>query len=276
MPFEFSVEYFKYFAEARLIPFGINLFVALLVFYVGRAIARFLTNTFHKVTAKKIDESLRKFTGSVIYSFLLAVVIIAALERLGVRTTAAIAILGAAGLAIGLAFQGTLGNLASGVLLMVFRPFKVGDLVTAGGHTGVVGEISVFTTTMKTPDNKIIIIPNGAVAGGSITNYTAEGTRRIDLVIGVGYGDDLNKAKEVLETTVAKDERVLKEPATQVAVAELGASSVDFVVRPWVNVADYWDVKFALTKAIKEALDEAGLNIPYPQRDLHIIDRSAA
>jgi len=270
VPFSLSLDYFKHFADEKLVPFAINLAVALAIFFFGRIIAKSVTKAFRKVIAKRLDPSLAKFLGSIIYTLLLAVVVIASLERLGVKTTAAVAILGAAGLAVGLALQGSLGNFASGVLLIIFRPMKVGDVVTVAGHTGGVEEIAVFTTTLKTPDNQTVIIPNGQITGGTIVNLSAQGTRRIDLEIGVGYSDNLNKAQEVLEGVIAADARVLKDPAPQVAVCALGDSSVNFVFRPWVKVEDYWDVRFDMLKASKEALDEAGLSIPYPQTDVHL------
>ncbi|MHC4759527.1 MAG: mechanosensitive ion channel family protein [Planctomycetota bacterium] len=191
---------------------------------------------------------------------------------LGVPTAQFAVVVGAAGLAIGLAWQGSLSNFASGFLIMVFRPFKVGDVVEAAGVLGKVGEIQIFTTIINTPDNIRVIVPNAQITGGNIKNYTANSQRRVDLVIGISYEDDLRKAKEVIEGVLSADERVLEDPATTVAVSELGDSSVNFVVRPWVTPADYWDVYFDMTSKIKLALDENGISIPYPQRDIHIKD----
>ncbi|MBT8491473.1 MAG: mechanosensitive ion channel [Deltaproteobacteria bacterium] len=270
MPFELSLEYLQYIASDKLVPFAINAAVALAIFIVGRWIAKAIRNAFAKYVGSKLDASLSKFLSSMLYALLLAVIIIAALERLGVKTTAAIAIIGAAGLAVGLALQGSLGNFASGVMLIIFRPFKVGDLVTLSGNTGVVQEVAIFTTILATPDNKTVIIPNGQITSATIVNLTARGTLRIDLEVGVGYSDDLGKAQTVLEGVLTGDDRILKDPAPQVAVASLGESSVNFVVRPWVKVDDYWDVRFDVTRRMKESLDEAGLNIPFPQRDVHM------
>jgi len=200
----------------------------------------------------------------------MAVVIIAALERLGVQTTAAVAILGAAGLAIGFALQGSLGNFASGVMIIIFRPYRIGDLVKLAGEVGIVEEIEVFNTIVVTPDNRTIIIPNGQVAAAPIENLSAKGQLRIDLVFGIGYGDDIRKAKEIMTEVVGNDERIIKEQGVQIAVSELGDSSVNFVVRPWVLVADYWDVRFEITERIKLAFDENGISIPFPQTDVHL------
>lgn len=272
-----SIEYLKYLTNAYFIPFGINLIIALLVFYIGRSVSRLIVRVLDRVAERSnMDESLRKFLGDLAYGLLMAIVIIAALERLGVKTTAAIAILGALGLAVGFALQGSLGNFASGVLLIMFKPYKVGDLVTAGGHTGVVTAIKVFNTELKTPDNRKIMIPNGQITGGSIENMSALEIRRIDMTFGIGYGDDIKKAKAMIEEVLGKDDRILAEPAFQVAVGELGDNSVNFVVRPWVKVADYWGVKFDTLERLKEAADANGISIPYPQRDVHLYDESKA
>lgn len=271
MQASFSVEYAKFLAHEYLVPFGLNLVIAILVFYIGRSIARFIVRLVTRIAERSsVDESLTKFATDLIYAVLMMVVIIASLERLGVKTTAAIAVLGAAGLAIGLALQGSLGNFASGVMIIMFKPYKVGDLVTVAGHTGVVEGVKVFNTVLVTPDNKQILIPNGQITGGSIVNLTARGTLRIDLTFGIGYDDDMKKAKAMIEGVLNQESRILAEPAPQVAVAELADSSVNFVVRPWVNVADYWDVRFAVTEALKDAADREGISIPYPQQDVHM------
>ncbi len=273
----FSVEHLKDLINAYLIPFGINLIIALLVFFIGRSVSRLIIRVLDRVAERSnMDESLRKFLLDLAYALLMAIVVIAALERLGVKTTAAIAILGALGLAVGFALQGSLGNFASGVLLIMFKPYKVGDLVTAGGHTGVVTGIKVFNTELKTPDNRKIMIPNGQVTGGSIENMSALGIRRIDMTFGIGYDDDIKKAKAMIEEVLRSDDRILAEPAFQVAVGELGDNSVNFVVRPWVNVADYWGVNFDTLERLKEAADANGISIPYPQRDVHMYDESRA
>lgn len=269
-PFEFSLAYFKALSSAYLVPFGINLIVAIAVFIVGKMVVNILVNTVDKLTKGRLDDSLRSFLTSVLRGILLAVVAIAALERLGVQTTAAVAILGAAGLAIGFALQGSLGNFASGVMIIIFRPYKIGDLVKLAGHVGVVEGIEVFNTVLVTPDNRTIIIPNGQVGSGTIENLSARGNLRIDMVFGIGYGDDIKKAKNIMQDLISKDDRVLSEPAPQVAVSELADSSVNFVVRPWVKVEDYWDVRFDLHERIKIAFDEQGVSIPFPQQDVHM------
>ena len=213
---------------------------------------------------------LIEFIGSIAKAALLLFVIIASLDMLGVNTTSLIAMLGAAGLAVGLALQGSLQNFASGVLLIIFRPFKIGDFVEAGGTVGTVEKITIFNTIVLSPDNREIIVPNGAIYGGTITNFSARDSRRIDMVFGIGYGDDIKKAKDILMQAMASDSRVLKDPAPVVALAELADSSVNFVVRPWVKGADYWDVKFDLTEHIKMAFDEKGISIPFPQMDVHM------
>ena len=255
-----------------VIPWSINIFFALAIFIVGRWVIKVVVNLLKKVLQKsKMDVILVNFVSSIVKSLLLLFVIIAALDQLGVNTTSLIAVLGAAGLAVGLALQGSLQNFAAGVMLIIFRPFKTGDFVEAGGTMGIIESISIFTTIMRTGDNREVIVPNGAIFSGTITNYSARATRRIDMVFGIGYGDDIKKAKEIMEQVISADDRVLKEPAPLIAVAELGASSVDFNVRPWVNTGDYWAVKFDLTEKIKLAFDENSISIPYPQMDLHMI-----
>jgi small conductance mechanosensitive channel len=222
------------------------------------------------MTKKNVDPAVNSFVCSLVYVTLLIFVIIAALAQVGIQTTSLIAVLGAASLAIGLALQGSLANFAAGVLLIIFRPFKVGDYVECAGTAGAVDEMQIFTTLLNSPDNKKIIIPNAKLLGDVITNYSAKDTRRVDLVIGVGYGDDLQKVEKVLSDIVSQDERVLKDPAPTIAVLELADSSVNFAVRPWVKTADYWPVYFALTKNIKMRLDAEGIAIPFPQRDVHL------
>lgn len=270
MQFELSTRYFRYMADEYLVPFGIRFVIALAVFIIGKAVVRVIVNTTDKLVEGRIDESLRTFLSSVLHGLLMAVVVIAALERLGIQTTAAVAILGAAGLAVGFALQGSLGNFASGVMIIVFRPYKIGDLVKLAGQIGVVEQIEVFNTIVVTPDNRTIIIPNGQVAGGPIENLSAKGELRVDLVFGIDYGDDIKKAKEIMEKIVAEDDRVIKERGVQIAVSELADSSVNFVCRPWCTVADYWDVRFDLTERIKIAFDENDITIPFPQRDVHM------
>lgn len=257
--------------------YGLPLVWAIIVFIVGRIVARIITKVVAKMMTKSnIDETLVKFTKTVVYVALMIFVILAALGKLGIETTSFAAILAAAGLAIGLSLQGTLSNFASGFMLILFRPFKVGDFVEAGGVSGVVEEIQIFSTKMRSGDNKEITVPNGQIIGSTITNYSAKETRRVDLVIGVGYNDDLKKVRAVLEDILAKDERVLKDPAPTIGVAELADSSVNFVVRPWVKSGDYWPVLFDTQETVKLRFDAEGISIPYPQQDLHIIKEESA
>lgn len=253
------------------IPWGINIILALGTFFVGRWVANILLKIVRKLLGKsKMDAILVNFVVSILHALLLLFIVIAALDQLGVDTTSLIALLGAAGLAVGLAMQNSLQNFAAGVMLIIFRPFKTGDYVEAGGTAGVVETISIFSTIMRTADNREVIVPNGAIYNGTITNYSARETRRVDMVFGIGYGDDIRKAKQLLSDIVAADARILQEPAAQVVVGELADSSVNFNVRPWVKSGDYWDVKFDLTEQIKIAFDENGITIPYPQMDVHL------
>jgi small conductance mechanosensitive channel len=247
-------------------------FVALLIFLIGKWIARRITNVLIRLMkSRDVDVTLIKFLEGIIYYALLASVVIAAAGQLGIKTTSFLAVLGAASLAIGLALKDSLSNFSSGVMLILFRPFRVGDWVTIGGETGKVEAISVFSTILNTGDNQKKIIPNGAISNATITNITANPTRRVDLVVGIGYDDDIRKAKETLETILAADSRIHKDPAPTVAVSALGASSVDLVVRPWVDTADYWDVFFSLNETIKLTFDEKGISFPFPQQDVHLI-----
>jgi len=258
-----------------VIPWAINIVFALGIFIVGRWVVRALAGILKRMLIKaKMDDILVDFICAIARTALLLFVIIAALEQLGVDTTSLIALLGAAGLAVGLALQGSLANFAAGVMLIVFRPFKAGDFVEAGGTTGVVENISIFSTTMRTGDNREVIVPNGGIYGSNIINYSARETRRIDLVFGIGYGDDIRKARDIIFDILAQDERILKDPEPVVAVGELGASSVDFVVRPWVATADYWVVRWDLLEKIKLAFDANGVSIPFPQRDVHIYQQA--
>ncbi|GGD39125.1 mechanosensitive ion channel protein [Malaciobacter pacificus] len=251
--------------------YAVKIVIAIVIFYIGKWVARKLTDLVVKITRKtgKVDETLLKFLSNIIFYVLMIVVILTALEQLGVDTTSFLAILGAAGLAIGLALKDSLSNFASGVMIIMFRPFKVGDFINAGGVSGSVEEISIFNTILKTGDNQTLIVPNGAITSGTITNVNAKPTRRVDLVVGIGYDDDIKKAKEVLNTIITSDERVLVDEGVTVAVSELADSSVNFVVRAWVNTPDYWAVKFDLTENIKLTFDKEGISIPYPQQDVH-------
>ncbi|BFM21167.1 mechanosensitive ion channel family protein [Gilvimarinus japonicus] len=268
--FEFNQDDVMTFVHNHVIPWGINIVTALLIFIIGKIVVKILVNLLGKVLGRtKLDNILVDFVQAIANALLLIVVIIAALDQLGVDTTSMIALIGAAGLAIGLALQGSLQNFASGFLLLVFRPFTAGDYVEAGGTAGVVKTISIFTTTLNTPDNKEVIVPNGQIYNDNITNYSKLPTRRVDMVFGISYGDDIKKAKEIMERVVKADERVLAEPAPTIAVSELADSSVNFVVRPWVKTSDFWPVKFDLVENIKLAFDEGGITIPFPQMDVH-------
>lgn len=257
--------------ETMLTTFGLKIVAALLIFFVGRWIAKRIQNGLEKGMLKShIDPVLVTFTVNMTFAAVMVFVVLAALGQLGVQTTSFIAVLGAAGLAVGLALQGSLSNFAAGVMIIIFRPFKIDDYVEGGGVSGTVKAIHIFTTTLTTPDNKRVIVPNSKMMGDNITNYSAEGTRRVDLTAGISYGDSIDKAKAVLIDMLNKDARVLKDPAPFVGVLKLGDSSVDFAVRPWVKVEDYWAVFFDLNETIKKRFDAEGLSIPFPQRDVHI------
>ncbi|MBQ0719878.1 MAG: mechanosensitive ion channel [Gammaproteobacteria bacterium] len=251
--------------------YGVKMIVALLIFVIGKWVAKKLSNVTRRLMlSREVDTALVNFMSSMVYYALLIFVVIAALGQVGIQTASFVAIVGAAGLAIGLAMQGSLSNFAAGVLIIIFKPFKIGDFVEMAGTSGVIENIMIFTTEMKTGDNKKVIVPNSSVLGGIITNYSANDTRRVDLIMGIGYSDDIDKAKRVLGELVAADERILKEPAPVIAVSELADSSVNFVVRPWVKSADYWGVYFDLTEAVKKRFDQEGISIPYPQQDIHL------
>ncbi len=255
--------------------YGIQILIALAIFIIGKWVAKVVTNGVRKVMEKRnVDPALISFAGNLIYSIMLIFVVIAAIDKIGVQTTSFIAVIGAAGLAVGLALQGSLANFASGVLIILFRPFKIGDFIDAGGAVGVVEEISILVTILKTPDNKKIIAPNAAIMGGVITNVTANDTRRVDMVFGVSYTDDLEKVKSILEEIIASDERILKDPAPQVVVAEHGDSSINFKVRPWTATGDYWGVYFDMHMKVKLRFDQEGISIPFPQRDVHLFQES--
>lgn len=258
-----------------LTQLGIKLITAIAIFYIGKWVAKTVTNLARKAMARTdMEDTLENFLANILYYALMAAVIIAAINQLGVETTSLLAIVGAAGLAVGLALQGSLSNFASGVMIVLFRPYRVGDVIEAGGVTGSVEEVQIFTTIMKTPDNKKIIVPNSQIMAGEITNYSANPTRRVDLVAGCGYDDDLDKVRQVLEGIVAADDRILEDPAPTIAISELADSSVNFVVRPWVKSADYWGVYFDLTEHIKKRFDQEGISIPFPQRDVHVYNHN--
>jgi small conductance mechanosensitive channel len=256
---------------------GLKVVAAIAIFIIGRWIAKLLRRGVKRMLERAaVEPIISGFTTSIVYIALLVFVVIAALGQLGIQTTSFIAILGAAGLAIGLALQGSLANFAAGFLLIIFRPFKVGDFIEGAGVAGVVREIQIFTTTLRTPDNKTIIIPNAKLSGDNIVNYSAEETRRVDMTVGVSYDADLSRVREVLNDIIGKDARILPDPAPQVAVAELADSSVNFIVRLWTRTEDYWGVKFDATETIKNRFDAEGIGIPFPQRDIHIVGGSAA
>lgn len=253
-----------------VLPWGKNIIFAILIYIVGRIIAKIVLSLIMKVLGKSNkDQMLLKFIHSILSALLLLIVIIAALSQLGVDTTSLVALIGAAGLAIGLSLQDSLKNFAAGVMILVFKPFKAGDYVNAAGMEGVVNSISVFTMELTTPDNKEVIIPNGSVLATPIINFSSKPTRRIDMVFGIDYGDDLRKAKQIIEKVLAENTKVLKDPAPVVAVAALADSSVNINVRPWVNNADYWAVYSEVHEAIKLAFDAEGITIPFPQQVLH-------
>ncbi|MDJ0781059.1 MAG: mechanosensitive ion channel, partial [Desulfosarcinaceae bacterium] len=258
-------------ASELLTLYGLKLVAAVVIFIVGRWVAKLLRKLIERLMVKSnMDQTLVSFTGNLAYIALLAFVIIAALGQLGIQTTSFIAVLGAAGLAIGLALQGSLSNFAAGFLMIIFRPFKVGDFIEGAGVAGVVEEIQIFTTQLKTPDNKTIIIPNSSLTADNIVNWSVKGTRRVDLTMGIGYDDDIDQARQIMTDIMAADERILKDPAPQIAVSELADSSVNFTVRPWAAAGDYWGVYFDLTEQFKKAFDKAGISIPYPQSDVHL------
>ncbi|MDH5299512.1 MAG: mechanosensitive ion channel [Desulfobulbaceae bacterium] len=251
--------------------YAVKLAVAILIFVVGRWFSHRVAALLVKVLEhRQVEVTLVSFLRNIVYYALLVAVIIAAVNQLGINTASFLAVIGAAGLAVGLALKDSLANFSAGVMLILFRPFKVGDFVVAGGVSGTVTEVSIFNTEMATPDNQKVMVPNSAVMGNVITNVTANPTRRIDLTVGIGYGDDMARAKEVLTAIVGADSRILKEPEPVVAVAELGENGVNLVVRPWVMTNDYWQVRFDLTERIKSEFDGAGLHIPFPQREVHL------
>jgi len=250
--------------------YAINIVIALAIFIIGKRIAKLASSIVKKMLIKAdIDEMLTNFLTNITYGLGIAVVVLAALNQLGIETTSFIAILGAVGLAVGLAFQSTLSNISAGVMLVIFRPFKLGDFIEAGGVAGVIEELNLFNTVFKTGDNKVIIVANSNIIGGNITNYSKKDTRRVDFVFGIGYDDDLKLAKNTLLEVVNNDSRILQDPEPFVAVSELADSSVNFVVRAWVKSGDYWAVNFDIIEKVKLTFDEKGISFPYPQMDIH-------
>jgi small conductance mechanosensitive channel len=258
---------------ALLSVYGLKILAAIAVFIVGRWVAKLMRKIVNKLMQnRKVDATITKFVANLTYIVLLTFFIIAALGLLGIQTTSFIAIIGAAGLAIGLALQGSLANFAAGFLLIIFRPFKVGDFIEAAGVAGTVEVIQIFTTELATPDNRTIIVPNSKLTGDNIINYSTKGTRRVDMVFGIGYEDDIDKARNIITEILSRDERVLKDPPMKIAVSELADSSVNFVARPWVNFSDYWSVYWETTETVKKQFDAQGISIPFPQRDIHVYE----
>jgi len=260
-----------------LSTWGLKVVGAIAVLIIGMTVAKMIRGSMTRGLAKtKLDPTLIPFLAGIVYYAVVAFVVTAVLGLFGIQTTSLIALLGAAGLAVGLALQGTLGNFSAGVMLLIFRPFRAGDFVEAGGVAGAVQEVGIFSTTLATPDNVRIILPNSSVYGQTIKNYAANPTRRNDMVFGISYSDDIGRALETINRILGADERVLKEPAPVVAVSELGDSSVNLVVRPWCKKEDYWALRFDLNRTLKEELEAAGCSIPFPQRDVHLYNESAA
>ncbi|MEA3412346.1 MAG: mechanosensitive ion channel [Pseudomonadota bacterium] len=260
-----------------LIPWGTRIVFALIIFIVGRWIVKAMVKALRRALAKaNMDQMLINFLSNIAYMALLVVVVLAVLEQLGVNTTSALAVFGAAGLAIGLALQGSLSNFAAGVMLVFFRPFNTGNFVEVAGVTGIVEEIRIFSTVLRTPDNREIIIPNGQINDDKIVNFSARDTRRIDLVLGIGYGDDIGKARQLIEEIISGDERILADPEPQVMLLELADSSVNIATRPWVRSSDYWAVRADLLEKVKASFDSNGISIPYPQQDVHLVSDKAA
>lgn len=260
--------------DIYVLPWSINIIMALLIFFVGKYVVGAITNIVGSLMVKaRIENILVAFISSIVKTILLLFVTVASLDQLGVDTTSLIALIAAAGLAIGLSLQSTLQNLAAGVMLVIFRPFKDGDYIEAAGITGTVENINIFNTVMRTGDNREIIVPNGSIYGDTITNYSARATRRVDMVFSIGYDDDLRKAKEIIKNILDADDRVLSDPEPLIVVAELAESSVNFNVRPWCKSSDYSSVLYDTHESIKLAFDEQGISIPYPQMDVHHVEK---
>ncbi|MFH1214929.1 MAG: mechanosensitive ion channel domain-containing protein [Pseudomonadota bacterium] len=257
--------------------YGLNILAALIIYIIGRWTAKFLQRFAQRLMTKgKVDPTLVHFVGNIAYIGMLTFVILAALNQLGIQTTSFIAVLGAAGLAVGLALKDSLSNFSAGVLLILFHPFKKGDFIEAAGTAGTVEEIQIFTTMLVTPDNKAIIVPNSKIIGDNIVNITAKPTRRVDFVFGVGYGDDIDKVKEVISQVLSEDQRIMPDPAVFIGVAALADSSVNFAVRAWVKASDYWPVFFDTNEKMKKRFDAEGISIPFPQRDVHLFEAGKA
>ncbi|MFO7989070.1 MAG: mechanosensitive ion channel [Desulfotignum sp.] len=253
-----------------LTKYGLSIIGAVIILIVGRIAANIGKRIIGKLMERsKVDPSVISFFSSLVYYAILAFAVLAALAKFGIQTASFIAVIGAAGLAVGLALQGSLANFAAGVLILILHPFKTGHYIEAAGVAGTVKDIQMFTTTLATPDNIMILVPNGKILNDVIKNISGYDTRRIDLVIGIGYGSNIEKAWQILEDIIKSDDRVLKEPAYTIAVSELADSSVNFIVRPWVKSSDYWATRFDMLKTIKQAFDENEIEIPFPQITVH-------
>lgn len=258
------------FVHTHIVPYAWNIIAALLLFLIGVWVVARISHWLKKLLETRMDSTVAQFVGRIIHVLLFAVVVIAALDRLGVDTTSLVAMLGAAGLAVGLALKDSLSNFAAGVMLILFRIFRVGHYVEIAGTAGTVAEIRIFATVLSTGDNKVVTVPNGKILTGNIVNYSEKPTRRVDMQFGVGYEADLSDVKRILQEIVAADERCLKEPAPTIVVSELADNSVNLLCRPWVKAADYWAVKWSMTEEVKRRFDEAGVSIPFPQMDIHV------
>ncbi len=266
-----NIEGILQFIKLGALNYGVKILIAIAILIIGRLAAGIVKSVVKKAAKKANTETtVTGFIANISYVATLIFFVIAALRQLGIETNSLVAVLGAAGLAIALALQGSLSNFAAGFLVILFKPFKAGDYIEGGGVGGTVKEIQIFTTVLTTPDNKKVIVPNSKLTTDNIINYTTEETRRIDLVVGVGYNDDLKKVKETLTDILSHYSEILPEPAPVIAVSNLGDSSVDFVVRPWVKTQDYWDVRFRLNEEIKNRFDDEDITIPFPQRDVHV------
>jgi len=265
-----NASHYSEMALTYVAQYGMKIIAAILIFLIGKwAVTKISSFTKMLMERSNVDQTLVEFAESLLYFVLLLMVVLASLNALGINTTSFIAVFGAAGLAIGLALQGSLANIGAAVLIILFRPFKVGDFIEAGGATGTVDDVNLFSTIISPVDNRTIIVPNAAIIGGNITNYSKKPQRRVDHVFGIGYDDDLKLAKETLMEIMTQEDRILQDPAPFVAVSELGDNSVNFVTRAWVESADYWDVHFEMIEKVKLTFDEKGISFPYPQMDIH-------
>ena len=254
-----------------LSSFGLSLFIALTILIAGRQVVKIVIKVISSALERSnTEDTVRIFVTNLLNTLLMIVVFIAAINQLGIQTTSIIAVLGAAGLAIGLALQGSLSNFAAGILIVIYRPYKVGDYIQADNHLGTVDDIQIFSTVLKTPDNKLVIVPNGSIMNGSIVNFSNQDKRRVDIIASCSYEDDIDKVKSVLADILSQDDRILSEPEPRIAVSELADSSVNLIVRPWVKNSDYINVYYSLLEEIKKRFDREGISIPYPQNDVHI------